>query len=408
MIVRAIFVVVATLVLSQTVQAIPILSPEPDDRSPRKESLLEVGLRHFQAGDLTSAENALRGELRVNPDSVDTMMWLTEVLFRQGDIDGAGAQLSQIISLQPGHAPAHHAMSRFHYIKNKFADSERSLLKAIELDPQLFAAHIDLADQQLLVHNNVPKAIEAYRAAVALDPNHAGAHYGLGVAQNRAGKHTDAENAWRLAAKLDSKNPLPMYALGSMLMNQRKLDGALDAFARALQAEPRHVESLLARGQIFAARGDSSAALNEFNAVLAIVPEHPLAYLKIGLLRQQQGNKRSAIKAYRRAVEIDSQQALAHNNLAWLLAERERDRDLALRHARLATVAQPRVGAYWDTLGWIQHQLGDNEAALKSLTKATQLQRQPAAFEHLAKVHTVLGNTAEANKADEIARSLAN
>ena len=394
------------LLMSQSLLAVPVLGTEEDDVD-RPPTLLEVGLQRLQAGELDAAENALRGYLRAEPRSTETMMWLAEVLFLKDNLEGAGAQVRRVIQLDPDNAAAHHSLSRYHYVHRDFDASMQSLQRAIELDPSMFAARIDLADHYMMVANDVPQAIAAYEAAIAINPEHAGARYGLGVAHNRAGDFEAAEDAWRYAAMLEPTNPLPMYALGNSLMMQGKGNEAFAVYAQALEAEPQHIESMLARGRIYASRGEAKKALRDFDKVLAIAPGYAPAYLNIGLLKQQRGDDAAAIAAYKLTLQVDDAQPLAHNNLAWLLAMSQDSRGDALRHARIATELQPRIGPYWDTLGWIQHLVGDNEAARTSLEKAIELQaRQPGVHEHLAKVYVALGDAAAAADVRRKASSL--
>ncbi len=138
------------------------------------------------------------------------MMWLAEGLFQKRDVEGAGAQVRRVIQLDTDHAPAHHALARYYYLHQDFDASLASLQRAIALDPSMFAAHIDLADYYTMVANDPQQAISAYEAAIAINPKHAGARYGLGVAHNRAGDYKAAEDAWRQAALLEPTNPLGM------------------------------------------------------------------------------------------------------------------------------------------------------------------------------------------------------
>lgn len=403
---RSLLLPVLIILSTSLALAGPILAPSEDDPTKLRQGLMELGLEYLQAGELDRAENALRDHLRTAPADVTARMWLAETLFRKDDINGAGNEIKQVISDDPGHAPAHHALGRFYYLQKDFDASELSLRKAIELDPAFFAARIDIADHYLMVRNDVAKAVAAYRAAIEINPVHPGAYYGLGVALNRSGDASGAETAWRTAADLAPRNPMPMFALGNLFMTQRKADAALQAFDAALRAEPQHIDSLLARGEILAATGKPREALAEFEAALKINANHPGSHLKVALVHQQQGDHPRAVGAYRKVLALDEKQPLAHNNLAWLLMDDAATREDALRHARRATELQPKVGAYWDTLGWIQHQLGDNQAALEALSKAVQSSRDPGVYEHLARVHSALGNGDEAAEAQRMARTL--
>ncbi len=78
----------------------------------------------------------------------------------------------------------------------------------------------------------------------------------------------------------------------------------------------------------------------------------------------------------------------------------------ALKHARRATELNPGAAAYWDTLGWVQHQSGDHEAALASLETGAELGQGIAEiYDHLAQVHEAMGNADAAAQARQQART---
>jgi tetratricopeptide (TPR) repeat protein len=84
------------------------------------------------------------------------------------------------------------------------------------------------------------------------------------------------------------------------------------------------------------------------------------------------------------------------NNLAYLLAERlDRPND-ALVYAARAAEAAPDNPNILDTLGWVQHQTGDSEAARATLSQSIEIREMSANLYHMSAVLHALGETAEA------------
>ncbi len=97
------------------------------------------------------------------------------------------------------------------------------------------------------------EAAEKYEAAVAADPKHAAAWYGLAVARRRSGRCDRAIIAYRRYTEL-SLEPDPYYGLGLCLMETGARPAALDALKKYVTMEKRqtsqrwieHANSLIA------------------------------------------------------------------------------------------------------------------------------------------------------------------
>lgn len=89
-----------------------------------------------------------------------------------------------------------------------------------------------------------------------------------------------------------------------------------------------------------------------------------------------------------------SDQWLVANDLAYLLAEKQSARlPEALELAKKAVASSPPNAALLDTLGWIEHLSGQNEAALRHLQRAVvSLRDVPEAHYHLGVTYAAMGN----------------
>ena len=106
----------------------------------------------------------------------------------------------------------------------------------------------------------------------------------------------------------------------------------------------------------------------------------------------------NAIVQYRRVIEVEPENTLALNNLAFSLAERQHAPQEGLPYAERAVKlsADPSV---IDTLGWIQHLLGDDRAAAPLIERAAA--GAPGTAEillHAAVVHSALGDQIRAKR----------
>jgi tetratricopeptide (TPR) repeat protein len=81
------------------------------------------------------------------------------------------------------------------------------------------------------------EARDAYRRALAHDPDHAGAHLNLGRLLHEAGEAKAAEDHYRRALRSAPHRALAAFNLGVALEDQGLPDEALLAYARAIEAD---------------------------------------------------------------------------------------------------------------------------------------------------------------------------
>jgi len=118
-------------------------------------------------------------------------------------------------------------------------------------------------------------------------------------------------------------------------------------------------------------------------------------------LEEQLGDDEAAIAQYRRILEVQPANVVVLNNLAFALAVRHNAAAEALPLARRAVGLAPRSGSVLDTLGWVEHLLGNHSAAARLFEQAIQLEPGQAEIRlHAAIVYQADG------KADRAAAEL--
>jgi len=76
----------------------------------------------------------------------------------------------------------------------------------------------------------------------------------------------------------------------------------------------------------------------------------------------------------RRQIAEQPASATAYNQFAWLVGNTEGDLEEALRYSKRSIELQPTYGGYYDTLAHVYFALGDYENAVKTQTKAAELE----------------------------------
>src|SRR5690606_3494307 len=88
--------------------------------------------------------------------------------------------LRHAVRLQPEVAGVHYALAFHHFEHGEYFDSVQPFEKAIERDARMEPAHFHLAEAKRHLGEQ-EAAVDAYKAAIAIDPHRAESHRGLGL-----------------------------------------------------------------------------------------------------------------------------------------------------------------------------------------------------------------------------------
>lgn len=365
------------------------------------------GLQALEKDDLTTAERAFHESMRLDPQSPLPLLGLADLALRNKNSKEARGWLDKALKLAPQNALVHQAMGRYHFASGQHSKAVETLKKAQQLDPNSARIPIDLGEIYMQALGKPEEAASAYRRALSIDPQHAGAHYGLGTALAASGKLADAEDEYKKASSLSPGNPLPGQSLGRLYLQQGQAEKALATFDKVLQVAPNFVPALLDKGDIYLGKGDLNRALEEFQRAIKVSPNYGLAQLKLGMAYQGLGRSTEAEKAYLSAIKVSPDLALAYNNLAWMSTESGKNLIQAEQWAKNAVKLAPDVSSFHDTLGWVYRAQKKNTLAEQAALKATQLKPVSAEiFYHLGMIYKDQNKNKEAEMAFRKALSI--
>ena len=272
-------------------------------------------------------------------------------------------------------------------------------MKALGISPDNALFNLDMAD---LYANSLKKpeaSVPYYRKVISLNPQHAGAHHGLGMVLWGMGQSSEAEFSLRKAASLSPASPLSLQALGRLLAEQNKTNAALAAYQQALKTEPNFIPALMGKGDVHLGQGNMTQALSAYQQAVKLAPKYDMAHLKTGMALQGLNRNKEAEMAYREAITHNPSLALAYNNLAWIAADSRTNLAQAEKWASKAIELAPMVADFHDTLGWVYRGQARYAEAENSLKKAAQIQAAAQFYYHLGVVYQEQNRIKEAEVA---------
>ncbi len=131
-----------------------------------------LAIRHHQGGRLHEAEQIYRQVLALEPNRVEALVLLGEIVEQNGNLDEAVACWRRVLQLKPGFALAHNNLGVACKAQGNLNEAIACYRRALELGPDYAQAHNNLG-VACKERGNLDEAIACCRRAVELKPDYA-------------------------------------------------------------------------------------------------------------------------------------------------------------------------------------------------------------------------------------------
>lgn len=185
-------------------------------------------------------------------------------------------------------------------------------------------------------------ALDAFAAAVALDPDFADARTNFGNALLASGRAEDAAAQLRAAVALLPDFASAHYNLGNALLAAGQTEAAEAPYRAALTRNPDHAGAYNNLGNALRAQGRVAEAAASYREAAARLPHEAGAHNNLGAALIALHRPAEAEAALRAALRCDADHADASNNLGGALLAQDRPEEAlaAFRHAVACDPAQ--------------------------------------------------------------------
>ncbi|MCA3281112.1 MAG: tetratricopeptide repeat protein [Roseomonas sp.] len=316
---------------------------------------LQASLRQHQAGNLDAAIAGYRAFLQEYPYNLEALQLLGRALFARGEAAPALEALEHAASLAPANAALLNDLGNARRAAGDKAAAVEAFSAAIKVDPGFAFAHFNLADA-LLEAGDIPRAnaayddiiargfdgvdgdfqvnrglcqlqlgdaagaMEAFRAALALEPAHSRAAAALSDTLQKLGAHRDA--VIFLTGFLDKQRASleTLISLGSGFLGLRDYPRAFGLFERLASLKPPPLKALIGKGLALSGENRLEEAIAALEAALALGARDAEALIGKGVALKALRRLPEAIETYRRAIEVAPRNPNAHLNLGNALA----------------------------------------------------------------------------------------
>ncbi|MCG5240363.1 tetratricopeptide repeat protein [Azospirillum doebereinerae] len=243
------------------------------------------------------------------------MASITEALKAALDLHGAGrldeaaTLYGRILSVDPEHARTLYFAGTLLCQQGRFADARGLLVRALAQEPDLVAAHANLAKIDAGA-DDWNDALAGCRRIVALAPADAPAWELLGTAERRNGRADDAIAALRRAHRLvpgtdGSKLGLLLFERGRAHLDARRNAAALADLTAAAALMPFDPELGFARATALVELGRDTEAVALCERLMAWSPAEPPLLHNLGVALMRTGRADARLNVLRRASALD-------------------------------------------------------------------------------------------------------
>jgi tetratricopeptide (TPR) repeat protein len=291
--------------------------------------------------------------------------------WRLKQLDGALADFTKAVSLNPDYAPAYNNRGNVYMEVNRVEDAYKDFDKAITLSPNFGAAYSNrgIANERL---NKLSAAESDFRRAVEMMPANAVPHNGRGKVESALGRNYTALRYLNRAITLNGQYA-PAYqnrALVLMLLDRN--EDAIQDLDKVIALSPENADLYVYRGQAYARDKRGPQAFRDFSKAVDLAPDNPAAL--IGRAAQNLDRKRAdlSIADMDKAITIDANRAEAY---FWRGQARYSTGDLdgAEKDLSKAIELDPAYSSAYRVRGGFRERAGQQDEAIADYRKALEL-----------------------------------
>ena len=149
------------------------------------------------------------------------------------------------------------------------------------------------------------KAIEEFRAAITIDPNHPMAYLDLGAALYLKNDYKGSIESLKTAVRLDPSDPKPYSTLGNAYYRIRDYSNAISNLNKCIKLKSTSSETYNFLGSSYFGIADYPDALAAYLKAVELDPKNFELHLNLGSIYGAMGNYTDALKSFHKADQLN-------------------------------------------------------------------------------------------------------
>jgi tetratricopeptide (TPR) repeat protein/serine/threonine protein kinase len=369
---------------------------------------VDVALRkqEHQSGDKLSPQAAARQALRYL-EKAESAHRPTQAFYARradchqllGEVAAAQADRQRAEETPPTLALDHHLRGLVAYDAKQREQAVQAFEAALLLEPTHYGSLLWLGICWYDLGNgreDCTRAIPIFTGCLLKRPDHALAYSLRGLAYLNMGQNNKAIADCSRAIALDPRLAHAWNSRGLAYRSLGQLDRAVSDLSRAIKLDTKHPYPWANRGLAYCDLGQYAKAVADFSQAIELDPKLESCWNNRGNAHRKVGRNDKAIADYSRAIELDPKRATTWNNrgLAYnALGQYAK----AIADSSRAIELYPKDAKAWNNRGNAHQSLGQLDKAVIDFSQAVELDpKHPFHWTNRGNAYSALGQHARA------------
>lgn len=304
------------------------------------------------SADWDASEKLFAEIVKHHPGNADAYYGLGRVRATRRDLSGASEAYHKAAELFPDYGAAHYALALTYRTLGK-ADQAEVQLRLYEKNKTRVPPSDDplMAEVRALNHSatyqvqygaeletqgKLEESAAAHEKALEIDPNLVQAHINLIELYGRLGQFERAEEHYRAAIRIDPGSAESYYNYGVLLLSTEKYSQAEEAFRKTIEINPFHADAHNNLGYLLERRSNFSEAEAEYRKAIENKPGDRQAHFNLGRILVNQKKFQEGIQELKKTIEPEDESTPRYIYALGAAFARSGDRQTALLYIRRA------------------------------------------------------------------------
>lgn len=328
-----------------------------------------------QSANVQKAVAELQAILKLAPDDSESALWLARLYRAENKPEDAEKLLRNILAKQPDDGEALEQLSQLLIDEGRSQEAVSLLSDAADQfsSPDLY----DLLGDAYSQNKQYDKAEDAYKKAVAMDPDDPGHRHGLADTLLTENKYTEALEQYKKLSQMEPGTAENYLRMSQLYKQLGQFSDAEASLMRAKQLAPGNLEVLDNEALLYEAQGryddaikvlsDAIAGLKGSSAGAANPSALAILYRQLGDDYRHSKNYPAALQTYANMGKLGDTAQKEAELLTIETYQDSRDLDKAIAEAKKALVAAPNDPDLTGSLAMLYADKGDAAAGTKLL-----------------------------------------
>ena len=226
-----------------------------------------------------------------------------ELLYQRERYAEAEADLLKAIDLKDDLPSYYHLLADSQLDGARSKDAIKTLQKVIEKFPTRIPSYLKLSEFYLIL-KQYDSSLSTINEIIRLDPQNADAYFMLGMNFREMGDTDKALNSLQRAVEIDA-DMVDAYILLGDIHEQKGQDIALKYYTNAVDADPQNIEALHTLAYYYQNHDMVEKALKIYKDILGQDPKYTDAHLNSGILNLSMDSLKQALAHFNIMINMD-------------------------------------------------------------------------------------------------------